>query len=513
MKKRTLFGILAMLMLNIMLVLPSFAIDNTITDSNINYWVKDALRHDERTDASNIVVNTREGIVTLSGEVDNLAAKNYADKEAKKIKGVLGVINEIIVKPQFRSDSDIRHAVRRRILSSAAIGSEHIEVTAVDGKVTLSGEVSSWSEALEAITLASEVRGVKGVKIDLAPHWKNERSDLEIKNDVTATLKRDVYLSGLPITVSVNNGVVTLTGSVGNAYEKDRAENDINWISQVKGIKNNIEVKWFMKRGTRMKEPTPSNVELKNAILAELRQDSRVSATDIAVKATRGLVTLDGSVKNVYEKNIAEKDANDVVGVGFVTNNLSVRVEIRSDKFIQEDVDFNLDTDYTLGGFDIDTKVKDGVVTLTGEVHTLYQKSHARDVATRVKGVKKIINRIAVHRTSWKSDADLTNQIKARLNLNVTTWAVSVNIDVNVKNGIATLTGDVDTWAERREAGRVAFLTEDIWKVDNRITVKRHDYPWDEWHYKGTNEYDPYYDYYFDPFGPLYDDYYYPPIG
>jgi len=133
MKKQTLFGILAMLMLSIMPALPSFAIDNTITDGDINYWVKDSLHHDERTDTANIVVNTKEGIVTLSGEVTDLAAKNYADKEAKKIKGVLGIINEIIVKPQFRSDSDIRHAVRRRILSSAVIKSEHIEVTVADG--------------------------------------------------------------------------------------------------------------------------------------------------------------------------------------------------------------------------------------------------------------------------------------------------------------------------------------------------------------------------------------------
>jgi Predicted periplasmic or secreted lipoprotein len=329
-----------------------------------------------------------------------------------------------------------------------------------------------------------------------------------------ASLKRDVYLSDLPITVLVNNGVVTLTGAVGNFYERDRAENDINWISNVKDINNSIEVKWwFMKQGIRMERPAPSDVELKNDILAELSQDSRVNASGITVKTTLGHVTLDGSVKNAYEKDIAKRDANDVVGVGFVTNNLSVRGEIRSDKFIREDVEFNLDTDYTLEGFDIDTRVKDGIVTLSGEVHTLFQKSHARDIATRVKGVKKVINRIAAHRTSWKTDAELTNQIKTGLNLNAITWTVSADINVSVKNGIATLTGDLNTWAERREAGRVAFLTEDIWKVDNRITVKGHDYPWDEWHYKGTYEYDPYYDYYFDPFGPLYDDYYYSPIG
>jgi Predicted periplasmic or secreted lipoprotein len=174
MKKQTVFGILAMLMLSIIPALPAFAIDKTIIDGDINYWVKDAIRQDERTDASNIVVNTKEGIVTLSGDVTNLAAKNYADKEAKKIKGVFGVINEIVVRPKYRSDFDIRQAVRRRILNSAVIESEHVKATAADGKVTLSGEVSSWSEALEAVTLASEVRGVKEVKNNLTQHWKTK---------------------------------------------------------------------------------------------------------------------------------------------------------------------------------------------------------------------------------------------------------------------------------------------------------------------------------------------------
>lgn len=246
----------------------------------------------------------------------------------------------------------------------------------------------------------------------------------------------------------------------------------------------------------------------KKTVLAELIQDTRVNASAITVRATRGHVTLDGSVKNTYEKNIAEKDTNDVVGVGFVTNNLSVHTETRSDKFIQEDVGFNLDTDYILEGFDIDTKVKDDVVTLSGEVHTIYQKSHARDVATSVNGVKKVINRIAVHRTSWKTDAELANEIKNRLKLNWITCVVSDNIDVSVKKGCATLTGNVDTWLQRREAGSVAFFTEDISEVDNRITVKGHEYPWDEWHKKGPYKTDPYY-YYFDPFGPLYDYYNY----
>ncbi|MBS1257679.1 MAG: hypothetical protein MAG551_00724 [Candidatus Scalindua arabica] len=295
---------------------------NNMTDRDINDWVRYALRHDEHVDASKITVSTKNRIVTLSGKTDNLATKSYADKEAKKINGVLGVINKIIVLPIRRSDTDIRHEVQRRILNSAVIESERLNVTSVDGKVTLSGEVSTSTEALEAVLLTSEVRGVKEVKNNLTPHWKNERSDDEIKNDVVATLERDVYLGDLPITVSVNKGVVTLTGLVGSAYEKDLAKSDISCISNVKVIKNDLKVRLFLNRGSRKKNPNPSDDELKKSVLAVLSQDTRVNVSGITVRVTSGHVILGGSVKNSYEKDIVEKDTKDVVGVGFVTNNL-----------------------------------------------------------------------------------------------------------------------------------------------------------------------------------------------
>ena len=91
-----------------------------VPDIDINYNVKDALLTDSRVDGSGILATTASGIVTLSGSVGNLAAKTYAVSEAKKINGVLGVIDNITVKPIFRWDTDISNAVSRRILNTAA---------------------------------------------------------------------------------------------------------------------------------------------------------------------------------------------------------------------------------------------------------------------------------------------------------------------------------------------------------------------------------------------------------
>ena len=157
-------------------------------DIDVNYNVKDALRTDLAGERKGIVATTTDGIVTLSGSIDNLAAKTYAVAEAKKINGVLGVIDKLTVTPGFHWDTDISNAVRRRILNSPAIASQGLVVTCKDGVVTLSGTVGSYAEERQARLLASEVAGVKDVNSTFLIKWSSTRSDLEIKNDAVAAL-------------------------------------------------------------------------------------------------------------------------------------------------------------------------------------------------------------------------------------------------------------------------------------------------------------------------------------
>lgn len=255
--------------------------------------------------------------------------------------------------------------------------------------MTLSGTVDSYAERYQAELLASEVHGVKEVKNSIFTKWESSRSDQEIKNDVLAALERDVYLSGLPITASVEDGTVTLSGSVGNAYEKQRAADDARWISNVTNVKNDLGVKWYEEHGVRGKKPIRTEEQLAASVYDALRQDTRVPSSDIHVNVQYGHVTLDGSVYTRYEEQIAEEDAQNVVGVAWVSNHLFARADKRADWAIAGDVDFNLATDAVLDGFDIDTNVKDGIVTLSGQVHSWYERSHADSVASRVKGVKR----------------------------------------------------------------------------------------------------------------------------
>lgn len=461
-----------------------------VPDVDINYNVKGALRADPRVNGSAINATTASGIVTLSGNVDNLAAKTYAVTEAKKINGVLGVIDMINVTPGFRWDTDVSNAIRRRILNSAVITSQGILVTCKDGVVTLSGTVGSSPEQQQAGLLASEVIGVKELKNNILTKWSSPRSDLEIKNDAVAAIGRDVYLVGLPIAVTVQGGVVSLSGSVGNAYEKDRAFEDVRWISNVTDVKNGLGVTWYDNSAVKSANVTPSGEALKQAVRKSLDQDSRLGATDIAIRTNFGEVALDGWVNNHVEKRIAEQDAKNVIGVAWVTNNLFVQADQREDWAIEEDVRFNLNTDAVTGGFGLGASVNHGVVTLTGKVHSWYQWSHAYNVASAIRGVKTVFDNITVSEasttngTKWKQDAELVKSIKSQLRSNWTTGAVVDKIDVTVRDGVATLEGNVSTWNERREADELALHTSGISEVDNRLTVLGVTYPWNEHQFK-----------------------------
>jgi len=210
---------LMLILSSVLFVSPSFA--NTPTDSDISYWVKSALRNDERVDASTVDVAVKDGVVTLSGEVTSLAEKAYAVRDARKVRGVTDVVDELQIVPVNEYlDSDICHMVRRRILNSSLIHSNNIKVECARGKVTLSGEVPSWSERDAANLLTYEIGGVKDVENRIVVTGEPKLSDEEIKSRVTTLFDLDVYLSGQPVTVSVKDGVVTLTGVVESDYEK-----------------------------------------------------------------------------------------------------------------------------------------------------------------------------------------------------------------------------------------------------------------------------------------------------
>ena len=138
----------------------------------------------------------------------------------------------------------------------------------------------------------------------------------------------------------------------------------------------------------------PSDDKLKEDVRLELNEDERLDSLNIKIDALSGHVMLRGSVPTYYQKRIAEQDTRNSVGVGWVTNLLSVNAAWREDNAIRDDVEFEISTDYALSPDDISVRVRNGLVTLSGHVNNFYQKAHAADVASRVLGVREVIDQI-----------------------------------------------------------------------------------------------------------------------
>jgi osmotically-inducible protein OsmY len=177
-----------------------------------------------------------------------------------------------------------------------------------------------------------------------------------------------------------------------------------------------------------------------------------------------------------------------VVGVGWVTNNLFVRSDSREDWAVLDDVKFNLRTDAITDKLDITAKVSNGIVTLSGSVNTWFERMHAEGIADKVKGVRKVINLIDVYRETTRihTGAVVAKDVMEHFKNNWTLRGVSDRITVSVEDGIATLTGEVDTWAQRRQAEEVAYKTLGVWKVENRLQVKGYNYNWEDWYHPGS---------------------------
>lgn len=472
-------------LLIVLWVLPGFA-GEPVTDASITHWVRDALRNDPRIDVTDIRVTTKHGIVSLEGPVTSLAAKQYADLEAKKIHGVASVENNLVLSPMGIPDAAVEQQIRRRLVNSAVIESQGIQVKVVNGTAWLTGMVATWTEGQEAGLLAEEAKGVREVKNEITVDTPTKRNDREIQADVTAALARNVYLTGFPITVTVQNGTVTVRGSVGNTYEKIKAQKIAGRIVGVQDIRNQLQVDESQNRGARKAVPPLTNELVLERVRTELKQNNRIDASDISIQGAYGHITIDGSANSLYEKHLAEQDVRDVVGVGWVTNNLVVHSTHHEDWAVAENVEYAFKTDFALQHEDFSARTKNGVVILSGKTHAWWARLHAKQVASKITGVKEVLNKITLVDVIPYSDYALTKAVGDRLTWNWVTYKFHGRITVAVRNGVATLSGEVDWWSQRKEAGAVVYTTQGIWLVDNQMTVKHYEYPWKEWEYGGN---------------------------
>jgi osmotically-inducible protein OsmY len=191
--------------------------------------------------------------------------------------------------------------------------------------------------------------------------------------------------------------------------------------------------------------------ELRADILAELERDPRVRSTEIGVIVKHGAVTLTGVVEDFADKVAAERAVKRLKGVRAIAEDIQVKrpAELRvTDEGIAERIAEILSWNSTFRDTDIQAEVRNGHVTLNGDVDGLYQKQAAARRVGELEGVTGIFNRISVRETAAGNRArDIEREIVSALHRHANIEASKVRVSVSGSN--VTLDGTVDALHER----------------------------------------------------------------
>ncbi|MGE3561472.1 MAG: BON domain-containing protein [Nitrospira sp.] len=424
-----------------------------LKDSEISAAIDRSLAGDTMVPHKRIQVSTKDGITTLRGVVPNLVAKDQAVRHAESIKGVRVVVDRLNVRTVRRSDEELSKQVQEALRIDPATKSLNVNVSVQDGRVTISGTVQSWAEKELATEAAKSVKGVASIRNFLTIEPQAHREDMEIEADIKRRFQSDVWLIDRDLLVQVKNGVAHLKGTVGSILEKSHATT----LAYVLGITDvNIDgltVEWSSRtRMRRSAHADPTDDEIARAVKDAVLQDPRIRSLNPAVQVRAGAVILTGSVSNLAAKRAAEENARHTVGVRTVTNRLEVeRQEDTSDQMIAGRVRYRLSDHPVIDRDAITVSVRNGVVSLNGAVDNPIAQRTAEELAEGVAGVVEVINDLEVKVLQLgRSDDDLRSAITSQL-----WWSPFVDEDrvwVDVRHGVVTLTGTVETLWEKKFA-------------------------------------------------------------
>jgi len=213
-----------------------------------------------------------------------------------------------------------------------------------------------------------------------------------------------------------------------------------------------------------------SDNEIKKDVEDELKWAPDIDATDVGVSVKNGVVALTGFVRKYLDKYEAEKAVKRVAGVVGVANDLEVRLptgDERPDPEIAREAVASIKNQLPISWDRIKPIVKQGWITLEGQVEWNYQRETAEDVVRKIKGVKGVTNSIQIK--PRVQPQEIKQKIEQALRRSAEIDAD--RIEVETHGGEVILKGKVRSWFERQEAERAAWAAPGVTRVDDRIVI------------------------------------------
>lgn len=220
---------------------------NGRTKDQIINDIKDQLVWDTRVVSTDVNVKVSEdGEATLSGTVPSFSAKRSAEADAWSVWGVTSVENNLKVKypttVTLPSDEEIKSNIENVLLWNAAIDSTAIEVSVEAGVATLEGTLDSFWKKLRAEELASDVVGVLSLINNLAVVPTESFVDEDIATDIVDSLQRKSAVNADNVNVRVENGTVTLSGTVPTFTAWSEAYDSARYTAGVTEVEDQLTI-------------------------------------------------------------------------------------------------------------------------------------------------------------------------------------------------------------------------------------------------------------------------------
>jgi osmotically-inducible protein OsmY len=215
------------------------------------------------------------------------------------------------------------------------------------------------------------------------------KSDREIQEDVLRELHWDSRIRQEEVGVEVDEGVVTLTGTVDSWAKKLAAKEAAHRVVGVRDVADDVRLKL---PGSLQRTDT----EIAQAVRYALEWDALVPDQDIRSTVSDGLVTLEGQVYTLRQKEDAARAIRRVSGVKGINNWLTVTPTRANPGQLRKAIEEALERRAEREAEKILVMVEDGLVTLEGRVRTWPQKKAVLGSVSHAPGVREVRDHLFV---------------------------------------------------------------------------------------------------------------------
>lgn len=239
-------------LLAVLIVSPIVLFASPETDRKIEDAAKASWNYRAVLDG-NVKVKARDGVVTLTGTVQDKDEKALAEDTVENLPGVTSVDNKLAIKSTYPEHSDAWMAfkIRSRLLTKANVSIATTKVDVQDGVVTLTGTADNVAQKELTGIYAGEIDWVKSVTNNIVVEAKPATEttvgetidDASITTQVKYALFSHKSTSALKTKVTTVNGVVAITGEADSNAEKSLVTKLAGDVRGVKSVNNNMTVK------------------------------------------------------------------------------------------------------------------------------------------------------------------------------------------------------------------------------------------------------------------------------